>query len=107
MYAEYEEASRFPYLIVLIVEHFTILPLQCCVVAAVAQLHSNLDIPAYAALKELVDAVIIVALVELAIGFNSFLWGFARVGELHPNDRTSSDPQGGKYEPGLLRRCFS
>lgn len=102
-----DDDFRFGHLLFLFVEHFTILPLLCCIVAAVAQLHASLDEQAFVALKELVDAVIIVALVELAIGFKYFLWGCGHVGEIHSRDRTGSDPKGGDNEPGLIRRCLS
>ena len=91
------------HLIVLFAEHFTILPLQCCIVAAVVQMHDKLDQPTFQALKELVDAVIVVALVELAIGFKAYLWGFGYVDEVHNNDRTSDEPPGEDRERGMLR----
>lgn len=95
------------HVMVLLVEHFTILPLQICIVIAVVKLHDKLDTPTFKALKELAEAVVVVALVEIAVGFKSFLWGFAFVDELHNNDRAIGDPLlQDMGEPGVLRRLL-
>ena len=94
---------REDHLRVLFAEHFTILPLQCCIVAAVVQMDNMLDQLTFDVLKELVDAVVVVALVELAVGFKAYSWGFAYVDEVHNNDRTRGEPLGEDRERGLLR----
>lgn len=59
-------------------------------------------------MKDLVDAVIIVALVELAVGFKAFLWGYSYVEVVHNNDRTIGEPLVGDDDGkmGWLLKCW-
>ena len=91
--AIYEDTEfRFFHLVLLFAEHFTILPLQLCIAIGLVQVHDKLDAATFAAMKEVVDAVVVVAFVEIAVGLKTFLWGAAAVGELHKNDKRIGDP---------------
>ena len=83
---------RSDHLIYLFAEHFTILPLQLCIAIGLVQVHTKLDAATFAAMKEVVDAVVVVAFVEIAVGLKSFLWGAGAVGKLHENDKRIGDP---------------
>lgn len=92
---EESDASTSIHLLFRFAVHFIILPLESSFAVAAAQLHASLYEPAYSELKELFDAVLIVALVELAIGFKLFLWSCPHVGEIHAQDRTRGEPPQG------------
>lgn len=107
--------SRFFHMLCLFSEHFTILPLQICVVIGLVQLYAKLDEETYAALKELVDAVIVVAMVEIAVGLKSLLWGCGGSFELHENDMKVSHPEKpsnldetqGSVSESCIELCFT
>lgn len=88
----FDGRTRLEHIVLLVAEHFTILPLQICVAIGLVQVYSKLDVETFAALKELVGAMVVVAMVEIAVGLKSFLWGFGGVGELHENDERIGDP---------------
>ena len=88
----YDEYARFAQMHIVFAEHFTVAPLQFCVMIGLIQIHSKLDTETIIAMKQLVDAVVVLALVELGIGFKSFLWGSSRDGVLHENDKRIGDP---------------
>lgn len=81
-------------LCILLIGHLTILPFQLCVVSAVFLIHDKLDEGTFIAMKELVDAVIVLAAVELAVRLKSFLWGASYVDKIHSYDRFSYEQQG-------------
>ncbi len=62
----------------LVLKNLIILPLQLCVVTAVAHLSGKFDAETFRALKEVVHVVIVLALVEIAVGLKNILWGFRR-----------------------------
>lgn len=82
----FHDSTRSNHLVFLFAEHFTILPIQICTAVGLVQLHSKLDMETLAALQELVDAVVVVAMVEIAVGMKTFLWGCGSLSELHEND---------------------
>lgn len=92
---------------VLVVEHLTILQLQTCIVFALVQIHNKLDRDTLIAFKELVNAVLVVALIELAIGLESWLWGFGHLDKVHENDRAHYEPKDHSSPPGCLLRFGS
>lgn len=65
--------TRIVHMLFLFGEHFTILPLQLCVAIGLIQVHNKLDLETMKAMKEIVDAVVVVAFVEIAVGLKSFL----------------------------------
>lgn len=69
-------------------EHCAILPFQFCVVIGLFQVHDSLDKETLLALTEIFDAVIVVALVEIAIGFKTLIWTIENPYEVHKNDKT-------------------
>lgn len=94
------------HILVLFIEHFTILPLQISVVAALVQLHNKLDESTFNSLKEIVDAVTVLSVVELAIGLKTCLWGYGTDIEVHNNDRTIDEPDL-SMSTQRIRRVFS
>lgn len=56
------------------------------------QLYNKLDESSFEAMKELMDAVIVVAVVEFAVGFKAFQWGSSCVEVVHNNDRPMVEP---------------
>lgn len=88
----YDEYARFAQMIIIFAEHFTILPMQVCVLVGLVQIHTKMDAEAATTMKHSVDFVLALALVEFAIGFKSFLWGSTREGRLHENDKRIGDP---------------
>lgn len=65
-------------------EHITIQPLQICIFVALTQLYKRLDAVTLEVLKELVDVVIIVSLVDIALALKRILWG--QRGAIHDED---------------------
>ena len=65
--------------IILIAEHLVVLPLLFVVVFAVGRLHDTLDCTNFNALKQLADGVIIISLLEVAIGIKNILWSVSGV----------------------------
>lgn len=85
--------------ILLYLVHFAILLLQICVAVGLYQIHSILDQQTFLALKELVDAVIVVAFVEIAIGAKALISGLGDTsGVLHVNDKVADHPDKCKTE---------
>lgn len=96
--------GRFRYLVVSFVAHCTVLPILICVLAATAQLHGNLDEPTFRALAELVNAVLILTLFELAVGLKTYLWGLGYQKGVHPYDRTADEPEQVTHEPDVMEQ---
>ncbi len=67
--------AGFTHTALLVLENLTIFPLQICIVTAVARLSGKLDTETFRSLKEIADVVIVLALVEIAVGLKNILWG--------------------------------
>lgn len=70
---EDKSASRL-HKIILSAEHLVALPLLFVVVIVIARLHETLDCDNYNVLKQLAEGVIVLSLLEIAIGIKNILW---------------------------------
>lgn len=98
VYKGFAGEGRIKLLVVLFIEHYTILPVLICTLAATVQLHNKLDAKCHKALAELVNFVLIVSLVQISLQLKTILWGLGFVNQLpvHKNDRM---PGTGTGEP--------
>lgn len=73
-------ASRL-HKVILLAEHVVVLPLLIVVVVIISRLHNSLDENTFEVLRQLTDAVIIIAFLEIAIGVKTVLWSFSGVAQ--------------------------
>lgn len=66
-------ASRL-HKVILLAEHLVVLPLLIVVVTVVSRLHGTFDVKTFKAVRQLTDAVIVIAFLEVAIGVKNVLW---------------------------------
>lgn len=63
--------------VMLIAEHAVILPLLIVVAVIISRLHEMLDRESFNVIRQLTDAVVIIAFFEIAIGLKNILWSFS------------------------------
>ena len=108
IYHHFGNASKADHFIIVFAEHFTILPLQICVAVGIYQMHDALDGATREALKELVDAVVVVAVVDIAVALKVVIWGFGHNEFVHNNDRPfGEEKRESTRKPGLLESAFN
>ncbi len=108
IYQHFGKAVKADHFTIVFAEHFTILPLQICVAVGIYQMHDALDAATRDALKELVDAVVVVAVVDIAVAFKVVIWGFGHHEFVHNNDRPfGEEKRESTRKSGLLVSAFN
>ena len=108
IYLHFWKASKADHFILKFSEHFTILPIQICVAVGIYQMHDALDGATREALKELVDAVVVLAVVDIAVALKVAIWGFGHNDFVHNNDRPfGEEKRESTRTPGLQALAFN
>ncbi|PXF39953.1 hypothetical protein BWQ96_10337 [Gracilariopsis chorda] len=67
--------------VVMLAEHVVVLPLLIVLIVIIARNHDNLDKLHFDAIRQLADATVILAFVEVAIGLKNLIWGISGTGK--------------------------
>jgi len=73
-------------LLLIFMYHLTIFPILISVTIATVRVYKNLNVDTLKALNEFVDAVIVLALVEVGIGLKTFIWAISHTDRVHSAD---------------------
>lgn len=72
-----DPASSRLHKVILVAEHLVIFPLLVVVAVLLSRLHDSLDCETFDVMRQLADAVIIIAFLEIAIGVKNVLWSIS------------------------------
>eukprot|EP00177_Eucheuma_denticulatum_P000792 GFKZ01001437.1.p1 GENE.GFKZ01001437.1~~GFKZ01001437.1.p1 ORF type:complete len:413 (+),score=37.08 GFKZ01001437.1:257-1495(+) len=72
-----DRASSRLHKVILVAEHLVVFPLLVVVVVLLSRLHDSLDCETFEVMRQLADAVTILAFLEIAIGVKNVLWSIS------------------------------